>query len=114
MRADDIAVPLKWRDSHLLHGRYAPAICALRLTEPIAWPGTCTAGPIGRIGKFASVNRKTTTADAFSQSGPETMELGDLPIDSFHPCAGEVRPVSACGDAIGRKFGEFRANFVKR
>jgi hypothetical protein len=82
--------------------------------EPIPRPGPPASGAIGRIGKLAFVDRKASASNAFREPRPETLELSDPLIDPFRPFAGETRPVSASGNAIGWKFGELRADFVER
>jgi hypothetical protein len=84
------------------------------LTDPVPRPGTAAPGPIGRICKFAFVNRKTSASDALRKSCSETLKLGDPLIDPFRPFPRKARPVLAGGDTIGRKLGKFHTDFLKR
>lgn len=43
----------------------------------------------------------------------EALKLGNSLVDPFGPLAGQTRPVLARGNMVGRKLGEFQADFLK-
>jgi hypothetical protein len=86
----------------------------LHSSEPIARPGSPASGPVGRIGKIASIDRKTATPDAFCEARSEPLEFRNPLIDPFHPLARKMRPVPSRGDAISRKLGKLLADLVER
>jgi len=83
-------------------------------SEPVARPRSPASGSVGRIGKIASIDRKTPTSDAFRESRSEPLEFRNPLIDPFHPLARKMRPVSSRGDTISRKLGKFLADLVER
>jgi len=104
------------RKLHSAQGAVGPCSIGARRnsSDPIAWPGSLASGSVGRIGKIASIDRKTPTSDAFCESRSEPLELRNPLIDPFHPLARKMRPVSPRGDTISRKLGKFLADLVER
>jgi hypothetical protein len=92
----------------------SPIGCCRISSDPIARPGSLASGSVGRIGKIASIDRKTPTSNAFCEARPEPLELRNPLIDPFHPLARKMRPVSPRGDTISRKLGKFLADLVER
>jgi hypothetical protein len=90
------------------------AFDSLKSTKPVAWPWSAAPGAIGWVCKFAFVDRKASASDALREPRSQTLKLGDPLIDPLCPFAREPRPVLARGNAIGGKFGEFRADLLKR
>jgi hypothetical protein len=90
------------------------AFDSLKSTKPVAWPWSAAPGAIGWVCKFAFVDRKASASDALREPRSQTLKLGDPLIDPLRPFAREPRPVLARGNAIGGKFGEFRADLLKR
>ena len=86
----------------------------LKSTKPVAWPGSAAPGAIGWVCKFAFVDRKASASDALRETCSQTLKLRDPLIDPPRPFAREARPVLARGNSIGGKFGEFRADLLKR
>jgi len=91
-----------------------PTPRTLNLTKPVPWPGSAARGAISWVCKFAFVDRKASASDALRETCSQTLELRDPLIDPPRPFAREARPVLPRGNAIGGKFGEFRADLLKR